>query len=256
MFRKSKILTMTLAGIYFALFSLFACSSGVTSPVQGFIQEVDAVKGTLTVESSSQELIEISYDTATGVRINNEPVDARCLEPGLRVYIETEGKEAKLIEINPAEILGTIVRTDNDGLTIQPRDSNQELVLKIRPHSIIRCQEDLALIEKLDPGRIAEVRFNPVTATAFTIKEMPDNFTFKGGAVGGDRTEGTIAEFKDGELTVDTAGGIPTKISVRDDTEIILSGGLAGTTGDLKPGAKVKAVFNPLNNHAYEIELQ
>jgi hypothetical protein len=104
-------------------------------------------------------------------------------------------------------------------------------------------------------GRVAEVHFNPVSKTAFKIIEMPDGH-IAGKKREGSRTEGKIAEFKDGKLKIYTDGGVPTVILVDSSTNIVLSDNSPGTLENLKTDNNMKAYFSPITNIAFEIELQ
>jgi hypothetical protein len=251
-FRELFIFSIVLASLL--CLSLAGCGGSQSVTVEGIIQNINVETQTLQIETRDKKVVSVNIDPTTRLQVNEEIVETATLEPGLAVQVQREGKKAKLIEINLARMYGTVTLADYNELTVQPAGSNQRVTLIATAYSEILREDQPVTLQSLRMGRIVEVHFNPVTKTAFKIVEMPEGFTLKEEKEGS-RTEGRIAEFKEGKLTINTAGGVPTVVQVDSSTLITLSDGTRISPQDLPLEAPVKVYFNPLTSLAYEIKL-
>jgi hypothetical protein len=237
------------------LFSFASCSSNFSGTIQGIVQGENPDRGSFTLKTGDEKIVEVFVNADTKLDIKNTNVDSIIFEPGLAVQVDLEDQTAKLVEVDLAKVYGIIMRVEYSDLTLQPYGSNQKIELSTKIFSkIIKAGSPLPL-NLLTMGRIAEVYFNPVTKTAFQITELPPDFVV-GNDEEGSRTGGSIADFKDGKLTINTAGGIPAIISVDKTTKIIRADASVGSSEDLKNGLKVNVEFNPFTSIAMNIEIQ
>jgi hypothetical protein len=250
---KYKLLASILVlGIILTVFT--ACSSSPSGIVQGIVQEENPDKGSFTLKTNDDEIIEIFVNKDTRLDIKNTSVDSIIFEPGLSVQVDLDNKYAKLVEVNLAKVYGLIMLVEYDDITIQPYGSSQKMELRARVFSkILKAGSPLPL-NLLTMGRIAEVYFNPVSKTAFQITEMPSDYIV-GEVEEGSRTGGVIASFKEGQLTINTAGGIPAVVSVDKTTKIKGINGTPGSEEDLKNGLNINVMFNPFTAIATLIEI-
>jgi hypothetical protein len=234
--------------------SLGSCSSDLPGTIQGIVQGENPDRGSFTLKTSDEKVIEIFVNSDTRLDIKNTSVDSLNFEPGLSVKVDLEEKYAKLVEVDLAKIYGIIMLVEYDELTLQPYGSNQKIQLETTVFSkILKAGSPLPL-NLLTMGRIAEVYFNPVTKTAFQITEMPPDFVVN--QEEGSRTGGTIAQYVDGKLTVNTAGGLPATVQVDKTTRIQRADGSVGSPDDLIAGVKVNIEFNPFDSTAIIIEIR
>jgi hypothetical protein len=236
------------------LVSLGSCSSDLPDTVQGIVQESSPDKNSFILKTSDDRTYEIYVNSETQLNIKGTSVSSVIFEPGLSTRVELEGKNARLVEIDLAKIYGIIMEVEYSDLTLQPYGSTQQIHLSAKIFSrILKAGSPLPL-NLLTMGRIAEVYFNPVTKTAFQITEMPPDFVVN--QEEGSRTGGTIAQYIDGKLTVNTAGGLPATVQVDKTTRIQRADGSVGSPDDLIAGVKVNIEFNPFDSTAIIIEIR
>jgi hypothetical protein len=222
--------------------------------VQGIVQDYSPDKSSFTIKTADDRTYEIYVNSDTQLDVKGTSVSSVIFEPGLSMRVDLKGNQAKLIEINLAKIYGIIMQVEYSDLTLQPYGSSQQIQVSAKIFSkILKAGSPLPL-NTLTMGRIAEVYFNPVTKTAFQITEMPPDFVVN--QEEGSRTGGSIAAFKDGNLTINTSGGIPATILVDKSTRIQRADGSPGSPDDLKIGVKVAIEFNPFTSTAIKVEIQ
>jgi hypothetical protein len=236
------IALMVLVALAFPAFA--GCAGGQARTVQGIIQEIDAGKGVMAIRVDNGENASLRLDAGAEVRLNGRQVDSTYLEPGLSVKVQAEGKSAEIIEINLAELDGTIVNLDNDQLVLQPLDSMQQLTLNVKPYSIISQNDADSSLNDLKPGRIAKVYFCTASGTAYEVNQMPEDYTVEE-APEGSRIDGVVTRYRLDQLNVTAIGGLERGIWLDENTEIVFEDGSPATREDIVYWDWVTVYYNP-----------
>ncbi len=102
--RKSKIITGL--GLVVVLAFISACTSDEVEQVKGILQNVDAVKGEITIVTEDGQTITLEIDTETLVEVEGESSTFGTLEVGASVQVEVneDNQVVELIEVQQTEI--------------------------------------------------------------------------------------------------------------------------------------------------------
>ena len=253
---KKVVAVIVLASlIALALPVLSGCAGGQPQTIHGIIQEIDSAKGAMDIAVDKGEDVNLSLDATTEVWINGRQGDLTYLEPGLCTKVQTNGKSAEIIEVILAQLDGTIVKVENNQLTLQPLDSSQQLTLRVKPFSIVHQDDADSSLNDLRLGRIAKVYFCTASGTAYEVNEMPEGYTVQK-TPEGSRLDGVVTRFRLDQLNVKAIGGLERGIWLDENTKIIFEDGSPATKDDIVYWDWVTVYYNPSTVIASLVEIR
>jgi hypothetical protein len=241
--------------IVLALPILSGCAGGQARTIQGIIQEIDLTKGAMAIRVDKGENVNLLLNTATEIQINGRQVDVTYLEPGLSTKVQAKGKSADLIEVDLAQLDATIVKVDNNQLTLQPLSSSQQLTLKVKPFSIVHQNDADASLKDLSSGRVAEVYFCTASGTVYEVNEMPEGYAVEE-EPDGSRLEGVVTRFRLNQLNVTAIGGLERGIWLDENTKIVFQDGTPATKEDIVYWDWVTVYYNPSTVVANQVKIR
>jgi hypothetical protein len=177
MFVKSKIFrTITILITAIILSATAACLSNGPRTITGTVKAVNYDTGEITVNSANGRADKFTVENSTMLIVPDTTLTSIVFEPGLQVKAEVTGKTATTIQVNLVKIYGIIQDLSYNQFTLQPINTTRQIQLSSKTFSVILKAGAPAPLNLLTMGQIAEVYYNPVTMTAFQIKEMPPDF--------------------------------------------------------------------------------
>jgi hypothetical protein len=176
MFVKSNPFRTIILLTAIILLATAACSSNSPRIITGTVKAVNYDTGEITVNSINGRLDMFSVGNSTRLLIPDTTLASIAFEPGLQVKAEVTGKIATTIQIDLVKIYGIIQDLSYNQFTLQPVNTTRQIQLSSKTFSVILKAGVPLPLNLLTLGQIAEVYYNPVTMTAFQIKEMPPDF--------------------------------------------------------------------------------
>jgi hypothetical protein len=177
MFVKSnQFRTITILITAIILLATAACSSNAPRTITGTVKAVNYDTGEITVNSVNGRADRFRVGNSTILLIPDTTLESIVFEPGLQVKAEVTDKTATTIQIDLVKIYGIIQDLSYNQFTLQPVNTTRQILLSSKTFSVILKAGAAVPLNLLTMGQIAEVYYNPVTMTAFQIKEMPPDF--------------------------------------------------------------------------------
>jgi hypothetical protein len=232
-----------------SVFLLSACTAEQQKLLEGVLQNVDTVNGTITVvdKDGNTQVITIKSDSQIQTQSGSSSIDA--LETGTKVKIEleTEGV-ARRIDADLARVRGTISQANaaSGSITVIPERGGTAVTVSVPADTRIRISGDRSgTFSNLTVGAGVDVRYNPDTKVAMRVS-VGENETAE--------IEGNITTVSGSKISIQAEKRSLT-LTV-DNTTLIRSKGNTVPLSDLKSGVKVNARFDPFTMIATRIEVQ
>lgn len=224
-----------------------ACTPAQVQQLEGLLQNVDTVNGTVTVTTKDGKTVTLTINNNTVTMVDGSNTTVFNLEPGAKVKIETEGGVARSIADESASVEGTISAVQGGQVTVR-RQSGADVAVNVTAQTSIRLEGDrTGSLSDLKVGLRVVVKYDLQTMNAIRVMLNTRQKT---------EVEGTITAISGNNVTISTKVGLQATIIVDSNTSIRLERGATGVLGDLKVGMKAHARFDPSTKIATRVEVQ
>ena len=241
---------MVLTAVLASSFLFAACTTAQQQMLEGVLQNVDSVSGTITVVDKSGKTHVINIQSNSQVQTQSGDSSLDALVAGTEVEIELEGGNVtRRIKADLARIQGTIsqVNASTNETTITPVSGGTAVTLRITGDTRIRISGDRdGSFSNLTVGVRVDASYNTNTKVALRV------------SVGQTETadiEGRITNVSTNNVTIQTEKGRVVNLATNNSTLIRMRGTIM-TMAALKAGLKVNAKFDPFTKLATRIEIQ
>ena len=165
--------------------------------IGGTVTRLDRVTDRLTVQPfGAKQKMEVAFDTRTRFINNGQPVDARALQPGQRIYLDTmlNGTKifAKTVWIGNSNSTGSgrgqVISFDPGRGTLLVRDeiSSEPVKFQTGSATVVRRGDQVLPMTQLRPGTLIALTFGPTqsgmggVSTISILAEPGSAFSFFG----------------------------------------------------------------------------
>ena len=216
--------------------------------LKGLVVAVDAVAGTVTVQSNGVDTV-LTVDATTYIKRNSRIATLAELQLGDKVEAKYNSLtmiaskiEAKL---NYAEAKGFVAAVDAVAGTVTIRTSSADVVLTVDAATYIKRDRTIVTLAGLLLGDKVEAKYNAVTMIASKIEAKLGSAEVKGVISAVDTVAGTV--------TITTKTGTSIVLTVDAATYIKRDRAIV-TLADLVVGDKVEAKYNAITLIVSKIE--
>jgi len=161
--------------ISLGLILVMAVTSGCTpeevKQLEGIIQNVDTVKGEITIVTKDGETVTLDVDTGASVEAEGGSSNLETLEVGasIQVDVKKDNQVVQSIKAQQAEIEGEIVQLAGDEVTVETEDGERITILVSEDTRIDTEDASSGTSRSLQVGEKIETRYDPESKEAFTV---------------------------------------------------------------------------------------
>ncbi|MFC2034779.1 hypothetical protein ACFLUJ_01490 [Chloroflexota bacterium] len=200
------------------------CTPEEVKQLEGIIQNVDTIKGEITVVTKDGETVKLDVDTGASVEAEGTSSNLETLEVGASIQIEIseDNQVVQSIKAQQAEIEGKIVQITDDEVTVETEDGERVTIVVSEDTRIDTEDTSSGTSRSLQVGEKIATRYDPESKEAFTVSEQEEE---------GEVEEGTVTE---GETETD-AEAITGEETETDGATVIEEGTEEGTVSEEEP---------------------
>lgn len=236
------IVPMLIAGMLF----MAACTGAGTQNLQGILQNINSINGTITLQTQDGQTHVITIDSKTQFTVDGQTIALEALDPGTEIEIELKDDNrsaAGAVNARLARVSGTIAQFQSGQLSITPQSGGTPVTVSVNSTTQIKLEDDkTGTTADLGAGARVEVKYDPQTRVALKVHVNSGEEA---------NIEGTVTGVSDNRVTVEDKKGRALTFKVDNTTRIE-----NGTIADITVGDKVEARFDPVTLLADRITLQ
>ena len=209
---------------------------------------MDSANGEITIVTKDGKTITLTIATDATVETEGTTSTLDTLEPGMsiEVSVEDDGEHATKILAHESKVHGTVVKIEDDTVTIETKDGT-EVVVKVDDTTRIELDGDAAgSLSDIKVGDQVEVKFDPETEVAFKLELEHEK----------NEVEGWVQNIDGDQLTIKTENGDEITVTVGENAKIELADDSHGTLADIVDDLKIEVDYDPVSMAAFKIEIE
>jgi hypothetical protein len=172
-------------GLIIAIAFTSGCTPEEVKQLEGIIQNVDTVKGEITIVTKDGETVTLDVDTGASVEAEGGSSNLETLEVGasIQVDVNEDNQVVQSIKAQQAEIEGEIVQLAGDEVTIETEDGERVTILVSEDTRIDTEDASSGPSRSLHVGEKIETRYDPESKEAFTVSGQEEEVKVEEGTI-------------------------------------------------------------------------